>query len=102
MTQSRQTRRAAGKSVAAPCQSEEYADYLAEEHQRQGEGMTKFREFERGLAESQRELSQRERYLLFLKQESQLSEEGRNRYLRFLECERPYKDQYQEWPDDSD
>ena len=85
-----------------PRQSEEYADYLAEEHQRQGEGMTKFREFERGLAESQRELSQRERYLLFLKQESQLSEEGRDRYLRFLERERPYKDQYQEWPDDSD
>ena len=64
--------------------------------------MLRFREFQRGLSESQQELSQRERYLLFLEHESHLSEEGRECYLQFLEYERPYRDQYQEWPDDSD
>ena len=82
--------------------SEEYAEHLAEQHRRQWEGMARFREFERGLNEAQQELSQRERYLLFLKHESHLTEEGRKLYLQFLEYERPYKDQYQEWPDDSD
>ena len=82
--------------------SEEYADHLAEQHRRQWEDMMKFREFELGLSEAQQELSQRERYLLFLKHESHLSEEGHKLYLQFLEHERPYKDQYREWPDDSD
>ena len=82
--------------------SEEYADFLAEQHRRQWEDMARFREFERGLSDAQQELSQRERYLLFLKHESHLNEERHKLYLQFLEHERPYKDQYQEWPDDSD
>ena len=86
----------------ARCQSEEYANHLVEQHRRQGERMMKFLEFEHGLDESQRNLSQRERYLLFLKHESHLSEEGHKLYLQFLEYERPYKDQYPEWPDGSD
>ena len=82
--------------------SEEYADFLVDQHQRQWEDMARFREFERGLSEVQQELNQRERYLLFLKHESHLNAEGHKLYLQFLEHERPYKDQYQEWPDDSD
>ena len=71
----------------------QYAEHLAEQHRRQGEGFTKLLEFERGLSESQRSLSGRERYILFLEHESRLSEEGRERYLRFLEHERQYMEQ---------
>ena len=89
-------------------QSEEYADHLVEQHRRQGEGMMKFLEFQRGLPDHQRGLNQRERFLLFLERESHRSEEGRQNYLKFLEHERPYKDEYNleimdlSWPDADD
>ena len=89
-------------------QSEEYADHLVERHRRQGEGMMKFLEFQRGLPDHQRGLNQRERFLLFLERESHRSEEGRQNYLKFLEHERPYKDEYNlgimdlSWPDADD
>ena len=73
--------------------NEEYADFLVEQHRSQGERMMKFQEFERGLGESHRNLSQRERYLLFLEHESHVSEEGRERYIRVLGHER----QHMEW-----
>ena len=74
--------------------SEEYADFLIEQHRSQGERMMKFQEFERGLGENQRNLSQRERYLLFLEHESHVSEEGRERYLRVLEHERQHMERH--------
>ena len=83
-------------------QSEEYADHLVEQHRTQGEGMMKFLEFQRGLPENQRGLSQRERYLLFLEHESHLSEEGREHYLRILEHERQYIEQRNPGPLASD
>jgi hypothetical protein len=79
-------------------QSEEYADHLAEQHRRQGEGMMKFLEFQRGLDENQQKLTQREQYLLFLEHDSHLSEEGRKHYLRVLEHERQYTGRHDPGP----
>ena len=75
-------------------QSEEYAEHLAEQHQSQGARFMQLREFERELPERLQNLSDREKYLLFLEQQSHLSEEGRQRYLAFLDHERPYMSQY--------
>ena len=78
--------------------SEEYADHLVGQHQRQGEGMMKFMAFQRGLCENQQKLTQREQHLLFLEHESHLSEEGRDHYLQVLEHERQFRSQYYRGP----
>ena len=73
----------------------QYADHLAEQHRNEVEGMMKFKEFERGLSESQQRLSGRDRYILFLEHESHLSDEGRERYLRFTEHERQFLERHE-------
>ena len=89
-------------------QSDAYADHLAEQHRRQSEDFARFLEFQRGLPEHQRGLSQRERFLLFMEHESHGSEEGRRNFLRLLERERPYMNEYNleimdlTWPDADD
>ena len=75
-------------------QSKEYAEDLAEQHQRQGERFMQFQEFERRLPVGLQSLSDREKYLLFLEHQSHLSEEGHQRYLAFLDYERPYMNEY--------
>ena len=89
-------------------QSEEFAEQLAEQHRRQGEGFMEFLDFERRLPENLQNLSDREKYFLLLEQQSHLSEEGRQRYRAFLDHERPYMNEYNldllniSWPDADD
>ena len=76
--------------------SEEYTDYLIEQHRSQVEETLRFLEFERGLDESRHTLSRRERYMLFLEHESHLSKAGQEWYLQFLKYERQYAERLQE------
>ena len=88
--------------------SKDYAEDLAEKHQRQWDRFDRFEEFQRRLPKDLQNLSDREKYLLFLEQESHLSEEGRRRYIAFLDHERPYMNEYNldllkiSWPDVND
>ncbi len=67
-----------------------YYETMEEKHRRQGEELLRFLEFERSLDASRLELSDRERYLLFLKEEGRQDREQRRRYLLFLKYERQH------------
>ena len=73
---------------------ENFGEAMVEKHRREGQGMLRFREFERGLGDAGQRFSQRERYLLFLERESHLSDEGREQFLRFVRHERAYLHEY--------
>lgn len=63
---------------------------MEEEYHRQGAEMLRFREFKQNLDEGQQELSDRERFRLFLKQEGRHDREQRRMYLLLLRYERQW------------